>query len=135
MVKNTQRKAGRFLPRANAVSAMCRTSPASPSYEPTLRALHGRGVLDSRKTRRGLSWGGRPAGAQDDAGRSIRSTGLRHLWYQIDIADSDPATFVNYMRMAAVHSWGRRRPAAHFNPEPQQDIARFAGPTSASFSP
>jgi ATP/maltotriose-dependent transcriptional regulator MalT len=57
----------------------------------------------------------------------LEARGLRHLWYQVDIADSDPATFVHYMRMAAVQLVGKKAAALpHFNPEPQQDIARFA---------
>ena len=57
----------------------------------------------------------------------LEARGLRHLWYQIDIADSDPATFVHYMRMAALQLVGKKAASLpHFNPEPQQDIARFA---------
>lgn len=57
----------------------------------------------------------------------LEARGLRHIWYQVDIADSDPATFVHYMRMAALQLVGKKASAlAHFNPEPQQDIARFA---------
>ena len=57
----------------------------------------------------------------------LEARGLRHIWYQIDIADSDPATFVHYMRMAALQLVGKKASSlAHFNPEPQQDIARFA---------
>ena len=57
----------------------------------------------------------------------LEARGLRHLWYQIDIADSDPATFVHYMRMAALQLVGKKAAQLpHFNPEPQQDLARFA---------
>ena len=57
----------------------------------------------------------------------LEARGLRHIWYQVDIADSDPATFVHYMRMAALQLVGKKASTlAHFNPEPQQDIARFA---------
>ena len=57
----------------------------------------------------------------------LEARGLRHIWYQVDIADSDPATFVHYMRMAALQLVGKKASVLkHFNPEPEQDIARFA---------
>ena len=57
----------------------------------------------------------------------LEARGLRHIWYQVDIADSDPATFVHYMRTAALQLVGKKAAALkHFNPEPEQDIARFA---------
>ncbi|HEX4885449.1 MAG TPA: hypothetical protein VFX05_15005, partial [Casimicrobiaceae bacterium] len=52
---------------------------------------------------------------------------LPHLWYQIDVADSDPATFMHYMRMAAEVMLGKRAAALPlFSSEPQQDLVRFA---------
>src|SRR6266480_4840935 len=42
---------------------------------------------------------------------------LRHIWYQADIGDTDPATFVHYMRAAALPV---------YSPEPEQNLARFA---------
>jgi ATP/maltotriose-dependent transcriptional regulator MalT/DNA-binding SARP family transcriptional activator len=52
---------------------------------------------------------------------------LRYLWYQVDVADSDPATFVHYMRTAAQQLVGKKAAALpYLNPEPQQDLARFA---------
>ena len=56
----------------------------------------------------------------------LEERGLRHLWYQIDGGDADPATFVHYMRTAALQL--ARKGATHtlFPPEPQQDLGRFA---------
>ena len=52
---------------------------------------------------------------------------LRHIWYQADIGDTDPATFVHYMRIAAQQVAGRSAKALPvFTPEPQQNLARFA---------
>ena len=31
----------------------------------------------------------------------LEARDLRHVWYQADIGDADPATFVHYMRTAA----------------------------------
>lgn len=57
----------------------------------------------------------------------LEARGLRHLWYQVDVADSDPATFVHYMRTAALQLVGKKAAALpHFNPEPQQNLERFA---------
>jgi len=49
----------------------------------------------------------------------------RHIWYQIDSGDADPATFVHYMRTAAA-PFAKKGAAASrcFPPEPQQDLAR-----------
>jgi ATP/maltotriose-dependent transcriptional regulator MalT len=52
---------------------------------------------------------------------------LRHLWYQCDVGDSDTATFVHYIRLAARQIAGKaaaRLPPFSF--EPEQDLARFA---------
>jgi ATP/maltotriose-dependent transcriptional regulator MalT/DNA-binding SARP family transcriptional activator len=52
---------------------------------------------------------------------------LPHLWYQVDVGDSDPATFLHYLRMAAVQFAGKRAEALPaFTSEPQQDLARFS---------
>ncbi len=57
----------------------------------------------------------------------IEARRLPHLWYQVDVADSDPATFMHYMRMAAVQLLGKRAAALPvFTSEPQQDLNRFA---------
>jgi LuxR family transcriptional regulator, maltose regulon positive regulatory protein len=57
----------------------------------------------------------------------IEARRLPHLWYQVDVADSDPATFMHYMRMAAVQLLGKRGAALPvFTSELQQDLHRFA---------
>lgn len=48
------------------------------------------------------------------------------LWYHIDAADGDPATFLHYMRMAAQPLAGRRfGTLPRFSSDPQQDLGRF----------
>src|SRR3954454_6344560 len=57
----------------------------------------------------------------------LETRGLRHVWYQADSGDIDPATFVHYMRIAALQTGGKAAAALPvFSPEPQQDLARFA---------
>lgn len=56
----------------------------------------------------------------------IEARKLPHLWYQVDVADSDPATFMHYLRRAADALVGRRAHLPPFASEPQQDLARFA---------
>jgi len=57
----------------------------------------------------------------------IEARRVPHLWYQVDAADSDPATFMHYMRMAAQVLVGKRAAALPpYASEPQQDLARFA---------
>ena len=52
---------------------------------------------------------------------------LRHIWYQADIGDADPATFIHYMRTAAQQVAGKAAAALPvFTPEPEQNLARFA---------
>jgi ATP/maltotriose-dependent transcriptional regulator MalT/DNA-binding SARP family transcriptional activator len=52
---------------------------------------------------------------------------LKHLWYQIDVGDADPATFVHYVRIAARQLAGTAAAALPaFTSEPQQNLARFA---------
>lgn len=51
---------------------------------------------------------------------------LRHLWYQVDVGDTDPATFVHYMRIAALQLARKNATLPLFPPAPQQDLARFA---------
>jgi len=56
----------------------------------------------------------------------LEARGLRHIWYQIDGGDADPATFVHYMRDAARQVVRRKTALPLFPPEAQQDLARFA---------
>ena len=56
----------------------------------------------------------------------LEERGLRHIWYQIDVGDSDPATFVYYMRAAALQVARKNAALPLFPPEPQQDPSRFA---------
>jgi ATP/maltotriose-dependent transcriptional regulator MalT/DNA-binding SARP family transcriptional activator len=52
---------------------------------------------------------------------------LRHLWYQVDVGDGDPATFVHYMRVAAQQLAGKAADALPaFASEAQQNPVRFA---------
>jgi ATP/maltotriose-dependent transcriptional regulator MalT/DNA-binding SARP family transcriptional activator len=52
--------------------------------------------------------------------------GLPYLWYQVDAGDSDPATFMHYLRLAAQSLVGKRGGALPvFTSEPQQDLGRF----------
>ena len=56
----------------------------------------------------------------------LEERGLRHIWYQIDAGDADPATFVHYMRLAALQVARKNAALALFPPQHQQDLARFA---------
>jgi ATP/maltotriose-dependent transcriptional regulator MalT/DNA-binding SARP family transcriptional activator len=57
----------------------------------------------------------------------LEARALRHVWYQADAGDADPATFVHYMRIAAQQIAGKAAAAVPmFTPEPQQDLGRFA---------
>ena len=57
----------------------------------------------------------------------LEARDLRHVWYQADIGDTDPATFVHYMRIAAQQVAGKAAAGLPlFSPEPQQNLARFA---------
>jgi ATP/maltotriose-dependent transcriptional regulator MalT/DNA-binding SARP family transcriptional activator len=57
----------------------------------------------------------------------IEARHLPHLWYHVDAEDSDPATFMHYMRLAAIQLLGKRAAALPvFTSELQQDLTRFA---------
>ena len=50
----------------------------------------------------------------------------RHLWYQYDGGDSDSATFLHYLRIAAQQVAGKAAASLpQFTSEPKQDLARF----------
>ncbi|GIL05033.1 hypothetical protein FBR04_15380 [Betaproteobacteria bacterium PRO7] len=56
----------------------------------------------------------------------LEERGLRHIWYQVDVGDSDPATFVHYMRTAALQVARKNAVLPLFPPVPEQDLSRFA---------
>ncbi len=57
----------------------------------------------------------------------LEARALRHLWYQVDVGDSDPATFLHYLRTAAMQLAGKRAASLPvFTFEPQQDLVRFS---------
>ncbi|MDY7032118.1 MAG: hypothetical protein SVY10_09470 [Thermodesulfobacteriota bacterium] len=56
----------------------------------------------------------------------LNDRGLLCLWYQIDLCDTDPATFFYYMSMAAKKAALRKgQPLAFLTPEYQLDIPTF----------
>jgi ATP/maltotriose-dependent transcriptional regulator MalT len=57
----------------------------------------------------------------------IEARQLPHLWYQVDVGDTDPGTFMHYLRIAAQALLGKRGAALPvYTSELQQDLARFA---------
>jgi LuxR family transcriptional regulator, maltose regulon positive regulatory protein len=85
-------------------------------------------LLDEASTRP-IVWVCAPPGAGKTTlvASYLEARNLRHLWYQIDVGDADPATFVHYMRIAAQQTAGRTAAALPlFTSEPQQNLARFA---------
>ena len=50
----------------------------------------------------------------------------RHLWYQLDAGDADPATFFHFLGIGAEHLAGKQaKSLPAFTSEPQQNLARF----------
>jgi LuxR family maltose regulon positive regulatory protein len=85
-------------------------------------------LLDEAATRP-IVWVCAPPGAGKTtlAASYLEARGLRHLWYQFDVGDTDTATFVHYIRIAAQQVAGKAAAALPlFNSEPQQNLARFA---------
>jgi DNA-binding SARP family transcriptional activator len=68
------------------------------------------GLLD-RARRQPLVWLSAPAGSGKTtlAASYLEARRLRHLWYQLDARDADPATFFYYLRLAAQRLAPRRR--------------------------
>jgi ATP/maltotriose-dependent transcriptional regulator MalT/DNA-binding SARP family transcriptional activator len=57
----------------------------------------------------------------------LEARGLRHVWYQFDVSDSDTATWVHYMRIAAQQVAGKAAATLPlFTSELQQNLDRFA---------
>jgi ATP/maltotriose-dependent transcriptional regulator MalT/DNA-binding SARP family transcriptional activator len=56
----------------------------------------------------------------------LEARDLRHVWYQVDVGDADPATFVHYMRMGAQQVAGKAAAALPlFTSDLQQNLPRF----------
>src|SRR5581483_1629286 len=86
-------------------------------------------ALIDESARRPIVWLCAPPGAGKTTlvASYLEERRRRHLWYQIDVGDADPATFVHYMRTAALELAGKDAAKLPlFNAEPQQNLARFS---------
>lgn len=107
--------------RSPALAKLTRPKVYDALARPRLFAL-----LDEAATRP-IVWLSAPPGSGKSTliANYLEERGLRHIWYQVDAGDADPATFVHYMRIAASQVT-RKAVSALFPPEPQQDLARFS---------
>jgi LuxR family maltose regulon positive regulatory protein len=109
--------------RSTALAKLTRPRLYDALPRPRLYAL-----LDEARARP-IIWIAAPPGAGKTAlvASWLEARKLRHLWYQVDVGDADPATFVHYMRLAAQQLAGKTAAALPaFTSEPQQNLARFA---------
>ncbi len=109
--------------RTPALAKLTRPKVYDALERPRLFAL-----LDDAATRPIVWLCGPPgAGKSTLVANWVEARKLRCLWFQVDVADADPATFVHYMRTGAQQVAGKAAAALPlFTSEPQQDLARFA---------
>ena len=108
--------------RAPALAKLTRPKLYDALARPRLFSL-----LDEAATRP-ITWLSAPPGSGKTTlvASYLDARDLRHLWYQVDVGDADTATFVHYMRLAAMKFAGKGAAALPvFTSERQQNLARF----------
>src|SRR5512144_2364025 len=113
----------RMAARPRALAKLTRPKVYDAVQRPRLFAL-----LDEAMERP-IVWMSAPPGAGKStlASSWLAARSLEYLWYQVDVGDGDPSTFIHYLRQAALQRVGK--PAASlplFGAEAQQNVARFA---------